>query len=107
VEGAAELRTWSNGDRLADRGLTRLRELREALHVLVLSQLGPLDDSHAGDGGIRRALDLVGLRWSQAVSRSRLNLGDGPGPLLVDVGTQPGEVIEDRSTWRCRRRRLL
>jgi predicted RNA-binding Zn ribbon-like protein len=85
--------TWSDDERASIRALARLHELREAVHLAVLAQLGATGWE---DTETRSALDLLGRRWAAAVSRSQLRPAGAHGPIMLDVGTDPGYLIEDR-----------
>src|SRR5215212_4733718 len=65
--------------------LGRVRELREAVHAVLLARLGlrPWDDA---------ALELLARRRADAAGRSRLRV-DGDGALVREVGTEPGRLI--------------
>jgi predicted RNA-binding Zn ribbon-like protein len=72
--------------------LRRVRELREAVHSVVLARLGrPGWD----DPEVVAALDLLGRRRAEAAGRSRLR-ADGTGSLVREVGTEVGHLIGDR-----------
>jgi predicted RNA-binding Zn ribbon-like protein len=72
--------------------LRRVRELREAVHSVVLARLGrPGWD----DAEVVAALDLLGRRRAEAAGRSRLR-ADGTGLLVCEVGTEAGHLIGDR-----------
>lgn len=72
--------------------LGRVRELREAVHLVVLARLG----SRAwDDAAVGAALELVGRRRGEAAGRSRLRVDSG-GALVREVGTEPGRLIGDR-----------
>lgn len=72
--------------------LRRVRELREAVHLVLLARLGSRawDDPEVG-----AALEVVSRRQGEAAGRSRLRV-DGDGALVRDVGTEPGRLIGDR-----------
>lgn len=72
--------------------LRRVRELREAVHSVVLARFGrPGWD----DAEVVAALDLLGRRRAEAAGRSRLR-ADGTGSLVCEVGTEAGRLIGDR-----------
>jgi predicted RNA-binding Zn ribbon-like protein len=72
--------------------LRRVRELREAVHSVVLARLG---GPGWGDAEVVAALDLLGRRRAEAARRSRLRT-DGTGSLVREVGTEAGHLIGDR-----------
>lgn len=82
VEGAA-----AGGAKLG-----RVRELREAVHLVVLARLGLREWD---DAEVTAALELVSRRRGEAAGRSRLRV-DGDGALVREVGTEPGWLIGDR-----------
>jgi predicted RNA-binding Zn ribbon-like protein len=81
---------WQARPRAARAALTEVRELREALHAVILGAigLGPVSQP---------ALDLVHGRWVAAAGRSRLVLRPGTVPPVgLAVGTVPELLIPDR-----------
>ncbi len=72
--------------------LRRVRELREAVHSVVLARLGR---DGWDDAEVVAALDLLGRRRAEAAGRSRLR-ADGTGSLVCEVGTEAGHLIGDR-----------
>jgi predicted RNA-binding Zn ribbon-like protein len=71
-----------------DAGLLRLRALREAVHTVVLDQLGrPADD-------VTAALAVLDRRVAAAATRTRLRPADAG--LRREVGTDPAHRVEDQ-----------
>jgi len=90
AEAAVVGGAWQARPRAARAALTELRELREALHTVILGAIGLGLVSQA-------ALDLVHGRWVAAVGRS--SLVPHPGavpPVRLAVGTVPALLILDR-----------
>lgn len=88
--GRAELLSAAEASRArstAGRALPRVTQLREALHAVVLAQLG-----HRS----RPPLGLLHERWVQAVGRSRFQLGEPGAPLVRGPGPGVEHLVEDR-----------
>jgi predicted RNA-binding Zn ribbon-like protein len=92
--GPADVATWAGRagvEGSADgAALDRLRELREAVHTVVLDRLG----LPAGD--VDGALQLLGRRAAAAAGRSRLVRADAGRPLVREIGTEAAYGLEDR-----------
>lgn len=90
----ADVGTWAAragvGGSADGAALVRVRELREAVHTVVLDRLG------LPAGGVDGALELVGRRAAAAAGRSRLVRADAGGPLVLQVGTEAAYGLEDR-----------
>jgi predicted RNA-binding Zn ribbon-like protein len=90
AEAAVVGGAWEARPRAARAALTEVRELREAVHAVLLGVigLGPVSQP---------ALDLVHTRWVAAAGRSSLVLHPGAvPPVRVAVGTVAALLIPDR-----------
>jgi predicted RNA-binding Zn ribbon-like protein len=107
-EAAEIARVWREAPQAAGSALASVIQIREALFTALAAGLGP-DYAQPGTGtetgtgtgtgtGADQALDYLSLRWSAAMARSSLRLGDrdGPGARLV-VGSAPALLIPDRA----------
>lgn len=86
---------WQRDPRAARAALTAVRDVREALHTVLLAavQGGRLDDA-AQDA----ALEQLHRRWSGAMSRSTLALRpSGSATADLTVGDSPAMLIPDRA----------
>lgn len=88
-EGEQVCAAWRATDQ-GTRAHAAALELREAVYVAMLAELGAVDDARA-------ALDVLVRRWAEAVGRSLLALTPvgGTGDRLR-VGTDPVLLIPDR-----------
>jgi predicted RNA-binding Zn ribbon-like protein len=96
---AAEAETarqlWAAQPGAGEQALRVTREVREALHAVLLAALGgvPADDPSAVAG-----LDHLQLRWTAAIGRSALSLQPGSPALgRLTVGTVPATLVADRA----------
>jgi predicted RNA-binding Zn ribbon-like protein len=95
AEAEAAGRLWAARPGAGEQALHAVREMREALHAVLLAALGavPADDLAALAG-----LDQLQLRWAAAIGRSALSLQpDGPGLGRLVVGAAPGTLVPDRA----------
>jgi predicted RNA-binding Zn ribbon-like protein len=92
--GPADVVTWAGragvGGSADGAALVRVRELREAVHTVLLDRLG------LPAGAVDAALELVGRRAAAAAGRSRLVRADAGRPLVREVGTEAAYGLEDR-----------
>lgn len=99
-------RAWRDDPAAAHAGLAAVRDIREALHLVMLAAIPPEDGGAAGDRGGPTAGDptaagaaLVGLheRWSAAAARAALVLDKGDRPQVrLAYGTVPAMLVPDR-----------
>ena len=87
-EGEQVRTAWRATDRGA-RAHAATLELREAVYVVMLAELGATDDARA-------ALDVLVQRWADAVGRSSLALTPGDTGDRLRVGPDPASSIPDR-----------
>jgi predicted RNA-binding Zn ribbon-like protein len=90
-------RAWRGDPGAARAGLAVVRDIREALHLVVLAAI-PTENGGAGDP-VAAGAALIGLheRWSGAVARATLVLdrGDQP-PVRLVFGAVPAMLVPDR-----------
>jgi predicted RNA-binding Zn ribbon-like protein len=117
AEAAAITEAWTSSPAAADRALTALRQVREALSAVLsalLTTSGPetaADTGSAGEaatsGPGRDALSLddtsleleyLSVTWTAAVTRSRLSVNTPAGAAVrLVVGSSPALLIPDRA----------
>ncbi|MFY1619116.1 CGNR zinc finger domain-containing protein [Micromonospora sp. WMMD736] len=88
-------RAWRDEPAAAHAGLAAVRDIREALHLVLLAVVTDADGDAAGDPVAARAA-LVGLheRWSGAAARARLVLDSSR--VRLAYGTVPAMLVPDR-----------
>ena len=95
AEAEAVERAWVAQPAAGEQALRATREVREALHAVLLAAIGatPVDDPAALAG-----LDQLQLRWTRAIGRSTLSLEPG-GPAIgrLIVGAAPATLVPDRA----------
>jgi predicted RNA-binding Zn ribbon-like protein len=95
AEAEAAGRLWAAQPGAGEQALRATREVREALHAVLLAAIGaaPADGPAALAG-----LDQLQLRWAAAVGRSALSLAPhGPGIGRLVVGAAPATLVPDRA----------
>ena len=94
-EAAAVADAWAASPAAADRALTAVRQVREALSA-VLSALAA--SPSPGTTGLAPELEYLSACWAAAAARSRLTLSAPAGvPVRLLVGTSPALLIPDRA----------
>lgn len=91
-------RAWRDDPAAAHAGLATVRDIREALHLVLLAAISAADSQTASDP-IVAGVALVELheRWSGAVARATLVLDKGDPPRVqLAYGTVPAMVVPDR-----------
>jgi predicted RNA-binding Zn ribbon-like protein len=104
-EADAVAQAWALDPGAAHAALTAIREVREALHVTLLTVTGPVapDGPLAPDASVTApALDLLQCRWAASAVRSRLVLEPAPAPaarpgVRLVVGSDSGRLVPDRA----------
>jgi predicted RNA-binding Zn ribbon-like protein len=94
-------RAWRDDPAAAQAGLAAVRDIREALHLVMLAAIPPAEGEAADDPGDPTAAGaaLVGLheRWSAAAARATLVLDRGDRPQVrLAYGTVPAMLVPDR-----------
>ena len=95
-------RLWRGDPALAQAGLAAVRDIREALHLVLLAAISIGDsaaDGLAPNDPIAARAALVGLhdRWAGAVARAALVLDQSDPPRVrVTYGAVPGMLVPDR-----------
>lgn len=116
AEGRAVDQAWAGSPAAADRALTAVRQVREALSTVLSALLalpapgalagtrpdegmtapGPAADA-PGTAGISPELEHLLVTWAAAATRSRLALStSGPAAARLIVGSSPALLISDR-----------
>ncbi|MET8278524.1 CGNR zinc finger domain-containing protein [Micromonospora sp. NPDC005174] len=88
-------RAWHDEPAAAHAGLVAVRDIREGLHLVMLSLITDADGGTAGDP-VEAGAALVALheRWAGAAARARLVLD--PSGVRLAYGTVPAMVVPDR-----------
>jgi predicted RNA-binding Zn ribbon-like protein len=95
AEAAGVAESWDRDPGSGDAALAAVRDMREALHTVLLAVAGarPLDP-----GVVVAALERLHGRWAAAVARSRLLLTpDGSSAARLAVGGVPDQLVPDRA----------
>jgi predicted RNA-binding Zn ribbon-like protein len=106
AEAKRVARAWREDPAAAHAGLAAVRDIREALHLVILAAIPSANGGTVGDpagpaGGDPTAAGaaLVGLheRWSAAAARAALVLDRGDPPQVrLAYGTVPAMLVPDR-----------
>jgi predicted RNA-binding Zn ribbon-like protein len=95
AEANAVTDSWERDPSLAYAALTAVRDVREALHVVLLATI---DAVPSDTGTVAAALERLHSRWAAAVGRSRLVLGpERATAAQLAVGVTPGLLVPDRA----------
>lgn len=91
-------RAWREDPAAAHAGLTAVRDIRECLHVVLLSAIAPEYGGVPGEPAtVGAALVALHERWSTAAARAALVLDPGDPPRVrLAYGTVPAMLIPDR-----------
>jgi predicted RNA-binding Zn ribbon-like protein len=94
-EAATVARRWRQDPSAAQASVDVLKEIREALHLTLLAEVGSGDWS---DAATRAALSLLHRRWLEAVGRSEvIRSPEGVAGVVLRVGTEPAWLVSDRA----------
>jgi predicted RNA-binding Zn ribbon-like protein len=94
-EAATVARRWRQDPSAAQANVDVLKEIREALHLILLAEVGSGDWS---DAATRAALSLLHRRWLEAVGRSEvIRSPEGVPGVVLRVGTDPSALVSDRA----------
>lgn len=91
AEARAVAAAWRADAGAAHAALDAVREIRDALHEILLAATGAVTPDPAATGG---ALDRLHGRWAAAAARSRLTLDPA---VRLAVGVAPALMIPDRA----------
>jgi predicted RNA-binding Zn ribbon-like protein len=95
AEAAAVAEDWGRDPGSGDAALAAVREVREALHTVLLAATGA---GPADPGVVAAALERLHGRWAGAVARSRLVLEpEGRSAARLAVGEAPAQLVPDRA----------
>jgi predicted RNA-binding Zn ribbon-like protein len=93
-EATAVVEAWHRDPGAAHAALNAAREVREALHGVLLAVAGLAPDGVTSSG---TALELLHCRWLAAVGRSAFVLDDAGAPAVrLAVGSAPALLLPDR-----------
>jgi predicted RNA-binding Zn ribbon-like protein len=95
--GEAELaeRAWAAQPPAGEQALSATREVREALHAVLLAAIAA---APGDDPAVLAGLDQLQLRWAAAAGRSTLSIRPGsPGIGRLIVGAAPATLVADRA----------
>jgi predicted RNA-binding Zn ribbon-like protein len=94
-EATTVARRWRQDPSAAQASINVLKEIREALHLTLLVDVGLGDWSDAAAKG---ALSLLHRRWLEAVGRSEVVRSPvGVPGVVLRVGTDPAWLVSDRA----------
>jgi len=94
-EARAVAQAWRADPGAAHAALDAVREIRDALHEILLAAIGEAAADPAVTG---RALDRMTGRWAAAAARSRLTLDPAADPVIrLWMGVAPIQLIPDRA----------
>ena len=95
AEAAAVAEDWGRDPGSGDAALAAVRDVREALHTVLLAATGA---GPADPGVVAAALERLHGRWAGAVARSRLVLEpEGSPAARLAVGGAPAQLVPDRA----------
>jgi predicted RNA-binding Zn ribbon-like protein len=95
AEASSVTDRWERDPSLAYAALAAVRDVREALHVVLLATI---DEVPSDTGTVAAALERLHSRWAAAVGRSRLVLEpERATAAQLAVGVTPGLLVPDRA----------
>lgn len=95
AEAAAVAEDWGRDPGSGDAALAAVRDVREALHTVLLAATGT---GSADPGMVAAALERLHGRWAGAVARSQLGLEpEGRPAVRLTVGGAPAQLVPDRA----------
>ena len=95
AEAAAVADSWDRDPGSGDATVAAVRDVREALHTVLLAVTGA---SPSDPGMVAAALERLHGRWAAAVARSRLVLApEGSSAARLAVGGVPDQLVPDRA----------
>jgi predicted RNA-binding Zn ribbon-like protein len=95
AEADAVAASWDRDPGAGDATLAAVREVREALHTVLLAATGA---GPADPGMVAAALERLHGRWAGAVGRSRLvREPEGRSAARLAIGGTPAQLLPDRA----------